>query len=242
MIIPREATGMRQSKEVYREKVGMKSKTSRMVKFTLIELLVVIAIIAILASMLLPALKMAKSQAKAISCVNNLKQIGVVLSVYANDYSEYYPAANANGDMWHETLALLNYIPTPRVGGATMVVCPGYTPFSFKDENNTYGMWVGNDQHVEAVKIGYFYYHISRTRVAKERVLVADSTRGGISTSWMQSYYLSNGAGILSVDASKAIHLRHNKQANALFPDGSARQVNRPWIMKDKRYNFSLHP
>ncbi len=73
--------------------------------FTLIELLVVVAIIAILASMLLPALNRVRGKAKGIKCIGNLRQMNIAMVNYISDYKEYLPMVGSNPP-WFNSLNL----------------------------------------------------------------------------------------------------------------------------------------
>lgn len=97
--------------------------------FTLIELLVVIAIIAILAAMLLPALNSARDKAKTISCVSNLKQLGLCFSFYIDD-SGFMPMPYDGGTTWPKTFVMKQYATT-----GSIFSCPG------KNNNPYTNMW-----------------------------------------------------------------------------------------------------
>lgn len=87
--------------------------------FTLIELLVVIAIIAILASMLLPALAKAKAKGQRTHCLNNLKQISLFMQLYTDDYNDTFPAhRNQGATSEAEMISRTNWWGTAIVGYA----------------------------------------------------------------------------------------------------------------------------
>jgi prepilin-type N-terminal cleavage/methylation domain-containing protein/prepilin-type processing-associated H-X9-DG protein len=138
----------------------MKNQRSTKHVFTLIELLVVIAIIAILAAILFPVFAQAREKARAISCLSNLRNIGLATMQYIQDYDETYPlgymydGTNWGGTMWTVGLGpyLQKYGDTNTqfvdgaVRGTSVLVCPSFRPAI--DAN---GVAIGSGQ----VGIGY---------------------------------------------------------------------------------------
>ena len=126
----------------------------RIKNFTLIELLVVIAIIAILASMLLPALNQARNRAKEIKCTSNLKQVATYMIMYV-DQNRVVPARNGNfgaySGKWQDTL-MAYYSPNTKLTDW----CFTETKFGKKFPKGPFGcpLSTGDDNTVETTNYG----------------------------------------------------------------------------------------
>jgi prepilin-type N-terminal cleavage/methylation domain-containing protein len=113
--------------------LSLNVRRRRLNAFTLIELLVVIAIIAILAAILFPVFAQAREKARQVSCLSNMKQIGIGLIMYASDYDSIYPPSQLGTGT---ELVSWPQIMQPYIKNEQVFVCPSSGPGAFAPDSS----------------------------------------------------------------------------------------------------------
>lgn len=179
--------------------------------FTLVELLVVIGIIALLISMLLPALNKARQSAQAISCASNMRQAGYALKMYQNDNKGLLPALLDGGAWW--THRLRPYIPGDRP--YEKIHCPNIDLEISGSSTLTFGM----NAYLNGIVNWSMFKRTDKLKNSSEVILVADVITS--FTGWVHPYVsgmLGPEQGVY-VPTVGFVEYRHNNTANVLYLD-----------------------